>query len=80
MALPIVLVVNRDGKEAQPSGVTVEDGGIVKLHSVEQIIRLRDGDMVLCIYNQRYNQIGDNPGTGTINDAISRTIKTRSAK
>ena len=80
MALPIVLVVNRDGKEAQPSGVTVEDGGIVKLHSVEQIIRLRDGDMVLCIYNQRYNQIGDNPGTGTINDAISRQVKTRPAK
>ena len=80
MAIPIVLVDSRDGKESQPSGLTVEDGGIVKIHSTERVIKLRDGDLVLCIYNQRYNQVGSNTGTGTVNDGVSRIVKTRPGK
>jgi len=80
MAIPIVLVVNRDGKEAQPSGITVEDRGVVRLHSVEPLIKLRDGDKVYCIKNVRYNQVGNPPATSTINDAIGRMVQTRSSK
>lgn len=80
MAIPIVLVVNRDGKEAQPSGMTVLDRGIVKIHSVESWIRLRDGDKVYCIKNVRYNQVGNPPATSTINDAIGHMVQTKAGR
>lgn len=77
MALPIVLVETRERKLAQPSGITIEDGGVVKLHSVEPVIHLVDGDLTLCVFNRRYTQAGNNPGTGTTSDTISREVNTK---
>lgn len=76
-SLPIILVVDRDGKETQPAGFTTEDNGIVKLHGVYSLIRLRDGDHVLCMINRRYTQTGDNPGTGTIDPGITREVNSK---
>jgi type IV secretion system protein VirB9 len=37
--------------------------------------RLRDGNTVLCIFNEAYDAIGDNPGTGTISPDVDRVTK-----
>lgn len=60
--------------DAEFSGVTVEQGGVVKIHGVYPAIRLRDGDRVLCLWNRGYNPIGDNPGTGTTKPSIERAV------
>ena len=60
--------------DAQLTGYTVEQGGVVKVHSTLPVIRLRDGDRVLCLYNLAYNQIGNNPGTGTTAPVIERHL------
>jgi type IV secretory pathway VirB9-like protein len=60
--------------DAELSGVTVEQGGVVKIHGVYPAIRLRQGDRVLCVWNRAYSPIGNNPGTGTTNAGIERAV------
>lgn len=74
MRIPTIFRRNPDGTDAEVTGTTTEQGGYVKIHSVLPYIRLRDGDLVLCIWNRAYNQIGDNPGTGTTSDNINRDV------
>ena len=76
-SLPIILVVDRDGKESEPAGLTTEDNGVVKLHNVYSLIRLRDGERVLCMVNRHYTQAGDNPGTGTTSPSITREVNSK---
>jgi type IV secretion system protein VirB9 len=75
MRIPVILTVTPDGKESQVTGVTAEDNGVVKLQSVLPMIRLRDGNLVLCIFNKGYNPIGNNPSTGTTSPSIDRDVK-----
>ena len=77
MRIPVILTVTPDGKESQVTGITSEDNGVVKLQSVLPMIRLRDGDLVLCIFNKGYNPIGNNPSTGTASPSIDRGVRAR---
>jgi type IV secretion system protein VirB9 len=72
--IPVLLTVTPDGKESQISGFTTEDNGIIKIHEVLPLIRLRDGDTVLCIVNRAYNPTGNNPGTGTTSPDMNRDV------
>lgn len=71
--VPAIFVLNPDGKEATAT-YTVE-GNIVVVHQVARAFRLRDGQDVLCVFNQAFNPVGSNPGTGTTSPAVERTIK-----
>jgi type IV secretion system protein VirB9 len=75
MRIPVILTVTPDGKESQVTGITAEDNGVVKLQSVLPMIRLRDGNLVLCIFNKGYNPIGHNPATGTTSPSIDRDVR-----
>ena len=54
-----------DGKESQLVGQTTEDNGLIKLHGVYQQLRFRDGNLVLCAFNQAFDPLGNDPATGT---------------
>jgi type IV secretion system protein VirB9 len=77
LRIPVILTVAGDGKESEVTGITAEDNGVVKLHGVMPMLRLREGNLVLCIFNRAYNPIGADPGTGTTSPTIDRTVKTR---
>lgn len=62
-------------KDAQLTNVSIEDNGIVKVVGVYPLIRLRDGDRVLCIIRRSNVQAAD-PGTGTVSQDIGRPLKT----
>jgi type IV secretion system protein VirB9 len=75
--IPVILKRTPDGQDAEVTGFTVEQGGVVKVHEVLPFIRLRDGDLVLSIWNRSFNAIGNNPGTGTTSPDIERAVGAR---
>lgn len=76
MTIPTILTRFGDKTMRQPDGITHEQGGIVRLHGVYDYLKLIDGDRVLCIYNRGFSAIGHNPGTGTTNPNVERTVGT----
>lgn len=76
MRVPTIFKRTPEGTDAEVTGTTTEQGGVIKIHEVLPFIRLRDGDLVLCLTNHNFNQIGLNPGTGTNSDNISRDVAT----
>jgi type IV secretion system protein VirB9 len=75
MSVPVIYGRDAAGKDVADLGVTVEQGGVVKLHGVYSFIRLRDGDRTLCITNLGYSAVGNNPGTGTTEQSVIRDVR-----
>jgi type IV secretion system protein VirB9 len=71
--MPSLFVVNPDGKEATANYAV--KGDLMQADAVARQWRLRDGNTVLCIFNEGYDAIGDNPGTGTISPDVDRVTK-----
>jgi type IV secretion system protein VirB9 len=71
--MPSLFVVNPDGKEATANYAV--KGDLMQADAVARQWRLRDGNTVLCIFNEAYDAIGDNPGTGTISPDVDRVTK-----
>jgi type IV secretion system protein VirB9 len=73
---PMVYGVAPDGTErlvghhvdADPT----TNGLLLVLHGVFPMLRLRDGERVLCLNNQAYDPTGRNPGTGTVDGGVAR--------
>lgn len=76
---PMPYQVLPDGTEAVVGQSTNPDptthGSILVLHGVFPMIRLRDGDRVLCLVNRAYNPTGQNPGTGTVSPDVLRVVR-----
>ncbi|UEM08130.1 TrbG/VirB9 family P-type conjugative transfer protein (plasmid) [Skermanella rosea] len=74
--VPHAFQVLPDGKEGVIGQQTVPDpelrGNMLILQGVVPMMRLRDGDAVLCIANRAYDPVGRNPGTGTVDPGVSR--------
>jgi len=73
MRIPAIFMLNPDGKEATANYAV--KGDMVIVGSVARGWRLRDGNTVLCIWNQAYNPIGNNPDTGTISPDVERVVR-----
>ncbi len=71
--VPAIFVLNPDGKEATAT-YTVE-GNLITVHQTSRGLRLRDGNSVLCIWNQGYSAVGDKTNTGTTSPMVERVIK-----
>lgn len=71
--IPAVFVINPDGKEATPNYAV--KGDLVQVDSVARGWRLRDGQTVLCIWNQAFDPVGKNPETGTTSPSVQRVVK-----
>jgi len=68
--VPSIYVINPDGKEAT-ANYSVK-GDLVQVDAVARQWRLRDGHTVLCVFNEAFNAIGANPGTGTVSPDVRR--------
>ena len=75
LKVPTIFTVTPDGKESQLVGQTTEDNGLIKLHGVYQQLRLRDGNLVLCAFNQAFNPLGNDPATGTTSPTVTRDLR-----
>jgi type IV secretion system protein VirB9 len=74
--VPVAWQVMPDGKEGVVGQSTDADpttnGTLLVVQSVAPMLRLRDGDAVLCIVNRAYDPVGRNPGTGTVTPDVQR--------
>ena len=61
------------GQNTNPDPTT--NGNILVLHGVFPMLRLRDGDLVLCVVNRAYDPQGANPGTNTISPDVIRVSR-----
>jgi len=73
--IPAIYMVQSDGKEALIPWDARKSGEIVVIHGTAREFRLRRGGDVICIFNEAYNPVGVNPGTGTTSPSVKRTIK-----
>ncbi len=71
--IPSVFVIDPDGKEATANYAV--KGDLVQVDSVARGWRLRDGQTVLCIWNRAFDQVGQNPETGTTSPNVQRVVK-----
>ncbi len=79
---PMVYQVLPDGKEGVVGQTTQDDpsdhGNILIVEAVVPLLRLRDGDNVLCIINRHYDAMGRNTGTGTVDPGVMRQLRSAS--
>jgi type IV secretion system protein VirB9 len=75
LKVPTIFTITSDGKESELVGQTTEDNGLIKLHGVYQQLRLRDGNLVLCVFNRAFNPLGNDPATGTTSPAVTRDLR-----
>lgn len=79
---PMIYQVQADGKEAVVGQTTQSDptsnGKILIVNVVAPMLRLRDGDSVLCIVNRNYDATGRNTGTGTVDPGVVRVTRSAS--
>lgn len=77
--VPSLFVLNPDGKEATANYAVKNDpagqGSLIQTDRVARGWRLRDGQTVLCIWNQSYDAIGRNTGTDTSSQIVQRVTK-----
>ncbi len=74
--VPMAYQIMPDGTEALVGQSTVADpatnGNLLVVQAVLPSLRLRDGDSILCITNNAYDPVGNNPGTGTADPGVVR--------
>ena len=71
-----------DGKEGVVGQTTTADpsnqGNLLIIEQVVSMLRLRDGDAVLCITNRAYDPVGHRTGTGTVDPGVVRQVRSGS--
>ena len=72
MEVPVIYEVKADGTEAIVSR-TVRDDQVVVDATARQF-RIRAGGQVLCIFNRRYDAVGQHQATGTVSPDVSRQV------
>ena len=72
--VPTIFSVLPDGREAAVN-YSVNTTGVITVHQTGPALRLRDGGLVLCIFNRAADATGRNPGTGTTSPDVVREIR-----
>lgn len=75
MRVPVIYVVNPDGKEAVADYTFNSATGVVTVGMLAEHWRIRDGDSELCVFNKAYNPVPDRNTTGTISPDVVRITK-----
>lgn len=71
--VPSFFIVTPDGTERSVNAAA--DGDLVVVPMTAREFRLRSGDQVVCLKNERYDAIGKNYGTGTTSPDVIRQIR-----
>jgi len=73
--IPAIYMVQSDGSETLVPWDARESGESVVVHGLARQFRLRRGGEVICIFNEAYDPVGINPGTGTTSPSVERIIR-----
>ena len=76
--IPAIYMVQGDGKETLIPWDARQSGEIVVIHGTAKEFRLRRGGDVTCIFNEAFDPVGINPGTGTTSPSVERVIRPQS--
>lgn len=71
--IPAIFSVGLDGEETSVNFAL--KGDIVEIASVERGWRLRDGNNVLCLWNENFDPIGVATSSGTVSPNVQRVLK-----
>jgi type IV secretion system protein VirB9 len=72
--VPAIFSVLADGREAAVN-YSANTAGLITIHQTNGAFRLRDGGLVLCIFNRAFDPSGRNAGTGTTSPDVVREIR-----
>ena len=73
MEVPVIYEIKADGTESiVPRTVR---GDQVVVDAIARQFRIRAGSQVLCIFNKRFDPIGQHQGTGTVSPDVSRQVR-----
>lgn len=75
MRIPAIYVIQPDGKEAVAEWTMDTDTRTVVVHQTAKEFRLRDGDSVLCLINNHYDDVGPTLNTHTISADVVRVLR-----
>ena len=75
MRVPVIYVVNPDGKEAVADYAFNSATGVATVHQLAAQWRLRDGDSELCVFNRAFDPVGVKNLTGTSSPDVVREVK-----
>lgn len=75
MRVPIIYAVNPDGKEAVVDPTFNSRTGVATVHQLSRGFHLRDGDALLCVFNQDFDPVGVRSKSGTISPDIERQTR-----
>jgi type IV secretion system protein VirB9 len=73
MEVPVIYEIKADGTESIVPRTVRGDQVIVD--AIARQFRIRAGSQVLCIFNRRFDPIGQHQGTGTVSPDVSRQVK-----
>ncbi|WP_285295829.1 P-type conjugative transfer protein VirB9 [Aureimonas altamirensis] len=73
--VPAIYMVQSDGSETLIPWDARQSGEVVIIHGTAIEFRLRRGGDVLCIFNEAYDPVGVNPGTGTTSPSVQRVVQ-----
>lgn len=73
--IPTIYMVQSDGEETLIPWDARQSGQVVVVHGTAREFRLRRGNDVLCIFNEAYDPVGVNPGTGTTSPSVERQVE-----
>lgn len=72
--IPAIYMTREDGTESLMPNDVRDSGRAVVLHGLASRFVLRSGKDVLCVYNENFDPVGVNPGTGTTSPSIDREL------
>ncbi|NTA19898.1 P-type conjugative transfer protein VirB9 [Agrobacterium tumefaciens] len=73
--IPAIYMVQSDGSETLIPWDARKSGELVVVHGTAKEFRLRRGGDVICIFNEAYDAVGINPGTGTTSASVERAVR-----
>lgn len=73
--VPAIYMVQSDGEETLIPWDARGGGEVIVVHGTAREFRLRSGDDVLCIFNEAFDPVGVDPGTGTTSPSVERVIE-----
>lgn len=73
--VPAIYMIQSDGSETMIPWDARKSGEVVVIHGTAKEFRLRRGGDVLCIFNEAYDPVGVNPGTGTTSPSVERQVR-----
>lgn len=73
--VPSIYAVQSDGTKTLVAKDSRDSGQTVVVHTLAREFRLRRGDDIVCLFNEAFDPVGVNTGTGTTSPSVQRDVR-----